>query len=314
MRLFALTLSLVVVLCTPVVSQTDAQRNLTGQVMVLERVALPADTVLIVDITAVNTGARTELRVRTDGAQSPFPFVVDVPTTSALVVRTGLRAGGDMVWLSEPRGVDEGADAVDLGDLRATRTAPMGNSELLQCGTQMVEIGFLPEEVRLRFNEQMITLLPQPAGSGALFVNPNDPNTLIHLKADSALLTVDGAELSECRMISLEIDISDGVWNISAIADKAAIFPSRTELVFFPDGRVSATVGCNRLIGGYRRHGGFLSFGRIASTRMACADGVGEQEAAFRQALENVDGYNVNAERTRLTLTVAGKPVIQARR
>jgi heat shock protein HslJ len=184
----------------------------------------------------------------------------------------------------------------------------------LQCGTQLVEIGFLPEDVRLRFNEQMIALQPEPAASGALYVAADNPATSIHLKGETALLRVDGSELSECRMIRPAQDITAGVWKISAIADKAAIFPSRTELVFFPDGRVSASVGCNRLIGGYRRHGGFLSFGRVASTRMGCPEGLAEQEIAFATALERIDGYSMNADGTRLSLTVAGQTVIQAQR
>jgi len=314
-RLPALALfCLSILLHTALPAQAQDLRAITGQVIVLERLALPETTVLIVDVTGLDDGSRIELRQRTDGAQSPFPFTLDVPANAPLVLRAGLRADGDLVWLTEPVGIAPSADPLALGDLRATRTPVMGFSTLLQCGTQLVEIGFLPDEVRLRFNEQVITLQPQPAASGALYVAADNPATSIHLKGENALLKVDGAELSECRMISPEQDITTGIWNISAIDEKPAIFPSRTELAFFPDGRISASMGCNRLIGGYRRHGGFLSFGKIAGTRMACADGLGEQEAAFRQALENVDGYTLSADNTRLTLTAAGKPVIQARR
>jgi heat shock protein HslJ len=295
-------------------AQAQDLRAITGEVIVLEKIALPDTTVLIVDVTALADGSRTELRVSTNGAQAPFAFALDVPANAPLVLRAGLRAEGDTVWLTEPLGIESGTDALVLNNLRATRTPVMGFSTLLQCGTQLVEIGFLPEEVRLRFNEQLISLQPQPTASGALYVAADNPATSIHLKGSSALLTVDGAELSECRMISPEQDITTGIWNISAIDEKPAIFPSRTELAFFPDGRVSASVGCNRLMGAYRRHGGFLSFGRIASTRMACSDGLGEQETLFRQALERVDGYILGSDGTRLTLTALGKPVLQARR
>lgn len=314
MRAPVIALLLSCLLGTPVSAQDNPMRDLSGQVVVLERMALPDDTVLFVDVTVLSTGARTELRQTTNGVQSPFAFALSVPSVSPLLFRAGLRASGDLVWLSEPFALDQGTDSVALGDVRATRTAPMGASFLLQCGTQMVEIGFLPEEVRLRFNEQMITLVPDVAASEAMYVAVDDPSTSLHLKGRTALLRVDGAELSECRRISPDSDISDGVWNISAIAEKPAIFPSRTELVFFPDGRVSMTVGCNRFIGGYRRHGGFLSFGRVAGTRMACADGLAEQEAAFTQVLDKVDGYALNADGNRLTLTAAGLPVLQAQR
>jgi heat shock protein HslJ len=190
----------------------------------------------------------------------------------------------------------------------------MGYASLLSCGNQLIEIGFLPEEVRLRFNEQLITLQAQPAASGAYYVASDNPATSIHMKGDSAILRIDGAELSECTLIRPDADITQGVWNISAFGETPALFPSRTELVFYPDGRISASVGCNRMIGGYRRHGGILSFGHMASTLMACPDGLAEQERSFIAALTMVDGYRLDPEGGRLTLLANGAPVIQARK
>jgi heat shock protein HslJ/uncharacterized lipoprotein YbaY len=289
-------------------------RTLTGQVMVLERMALPEDAVVIVDVTDTQDTPLAELRRATGGTQSPFAFDLTVPAERGLILRAGVRAGDDMLWLSEPISLVPGAEDAALGDLRALRVGPMGVAALLQCGTQTIEIGFLHEEVRLRFNEQFLALQAQPAALGELYVAADNPATQIHLKADSALLTVDGAQLSECQLTQSARDLSAGVWNIAEIGEKAAIFPSRTELVFYPDGRISASVGCNRMIGAYRKHGGVLSFGRMASTRMGCPDGLAEQEAAFFDALARVDGYLLNSDSTRLTLTALSKPVLQARR
>lgn len=289
-------------------------RSLTGSVTVLERMALPDDTVLIVDVTDGTDSRITEFRAPTDGRQSPFAFMLDVPVDVPAMVRAGLRGPMDTMWLSEPVAIPAGTDAFDLGALRALRLPQMGFASILTCGTQVVEIGSIPDGMRLRFNEQVVTLAPQPAASGALYVDPDNPATQIHMKEDAALLRIDGAELAECQLLQPETSLTVGVWNISAIMDKPAIFPSRTELVFFPDGRVAASVGCNRMIGGYRRHGGILSFGAIASTRMGCPDGLGEQEDAFMTALMQVDGFVLNAEATRLTLTAAGQPVIRAQR
>jgi heat shock protein HslJ/uncharacterized lipoprotein YbaY len=289
-------------------------RSITGQIMVLERMALPDDTVVIVDVTSATDTPITGLRRMTDGAQSPFDFALDVPADQALVLRTGLRAMGDMVWLSEPLAIAPGDSDVELAPLRAAAVPQMGFAGLMSCGNQLVEIGFLPDTLRIRLNEQAMTLQPQPAASGALYADPDNPATTLHLKEDSALLRIDGAELSECALILPDYDITQGVWNISAIEDTPALFPSRTELVFFPDGRMTASMGCNRLIGGYRRHGGFLSFGRLASTRMACPDGMGEQEQRFGAVLPKVDGYVLDADAGRLILTAQGQPILRARR
>ncbi len=289
-------------------------RALSGTVLVLERMALPENTVLIVDVTSAQDGALVSQRIPLSGAQSPFAFALDVPANMPLILRAGLRAEGDMLWLTEPRLIDSADTALDLGELRAQRVPVMGFSSLLVCGTQMVEIGFLPEEVRLRLNEQVLTLRATPAEPGALFVALDNPATTLQLQGGGGVLTVDGATLADCTLVRPERDITAGVWNISVIGEKAAIFPSRTELVFFPDGRISASVGCNRFIGGYRRHGGFLSIGRVASTRMGCPDDLGAQENLFSRVLGQIDGYSLNADSTRLTLTAAGVPVLQARR
>ena len=313
MRLSGLAL-IALTMVMPPDAGAQQMRSLTGQVNVLERMALPDDGVLIIDVTDAQDTPLAELRRPTDGAQSPFAFELTVPADKALIVRTGLRAGNDLLWLSEPVSLAAGTEDLALGDTRALRVDPMGVAALLQCGTQTIEIGFLHEEVRLRFNEQFLALLAQPAASGTLYVAANNPATQIHLKDQSAILTVDGAELSACQLTQSARDLSAGVWNIAEIGEKAAIFPSRTELVFYPDGRISASVGCNRMIGAYRKHGGVLSFGRMASTRMGCPDGLAEQEAAFFDVLSHVDGYTLNTDATRLTLTAQSRPVLQARR
>lgn len=314
-RFFALCILLLSGLssATPLGAE-DTLRLISGQLTVLERMALPDDAVLMVDVSDQTDTSLASFRQTTDGAQSPFAFQIEAPTDAALVLRAGLRAMDDVVWLTEPVVVVAGPDALDLGPIRAMRTPPMGFASLLACGNQLVEMGFLPDDVRLRFNEQLITMTPAPAASGALYAVADAPATSIHIKADTALLRIDGAELAECALMRPEFDITQGVWNITAIGDKAAVFPSRTELVFYPDGRMSATVGCNRLIGGYRRHGGILSFGQIASTRMACPDGMMDQEHRFSAMLRRVDGYRVAPDTGRLTLLAGGQPVISARR
>jgi heat shock protein HslJ len=289
-------------------------REVSGQVTVLERMALPDDMVLLLDVSDAKDSTVAIARDLTEGRQSPFTFAIDAPVDMELVLRVGLRGLDDALWLSEPVSIAAGAHPVELGPLRAARIPPMGFAALLSCGNQLIEIGFMPESLRIRLNEQLITMQPQVAASGELYADADNPATTIHLKQDSALLRIDGAELSECRLIRPEADITEGVWNISAIEDRPTLFPSRTELVFYPDGRMSASVGCNRLIGGYRRHGGILSFGRLASTRMACPEGLGDQEQHFNRVLPKVDQFILDPEAGRLTLFAAGTPVLRARR
>lgn len=76
--------------------------------------------------------------------------------------------------------------------------------------------------------------------------------------------------------------------------------------LYFDDGppqRVSGSTGCNRLSGSYSLGGSGLKFGPLATTKMACADGMAQEQAFLvmlgatdswrtqdRQVLELLDG------------------------
>jgi heat shock protein HslJ len=65
------------------------------------------------------------------------------------------------------------------------------------------------------------------------------------------------------------------------------------------DRRVSGSSGCNRLMGGYALEGETLAFSRLASTRMACAEGM-DTEQKFLAALEQVKTWKIVGEHLEL--------------
>jgi copper homeostasis protein (lipoprotein) len=81
-------------------------------------------------------------------------------------------------------------------------------------------------------------------------------------------------------------------------------------LVFATDAtRISGSGGCNRLSGGFEIAGEGLRLDRMASTRMACLQG-GGQEDRFLQLLENVRRYRIRGSHLDL---LDGKNVVVAR-
>jgi heat shock protein HslJ len=66
--------------------------------------------------------------------------------------------------------------------------------------------------------------------------------------------------------------------------------------------RVAGSGGCNRLTGSYKRSGDQLTFGQIASTRMACVQGM-ETENAFLQALQHVSTWKIAGNQLELSDT-----------
>lgn len=63
--------------------------------------------------------------------------------------------------------------------------------------------------------------------------------------------------------------------------------------------RLVGSGGCNRLMGGYTLDGAHLSFGRSASTMMACPQGM-EQEHAFLETLSLVTRWRIEGQRMQL--------------
>jgi putative lipoprotein len=62
--------------------------------------------------------------------------------------------------------------------------------------------------------------------------------------------------------------------------------------IAFQGGRASGSGGCNRFTGSYEQGGESISLGRLASTRMACAEEVMSAEQAYHSALESVTSWS----------------------
>ena len=69
-------------------------------------------------------------------------------------------------------------------------------------------------------------------------------------------------------------------------------------MILKADGHVNGFGGCNAFTGSYKLDASAsrLSFGEIASTMMACADGM-DVEQIFHKALRSADSYALNGDR-----------------
>jgi heat shock protein HslJ len=93
-------------------------------------------------------------------------------------------------------------------------------------------------------------------------------------------------------------------WQLIRLDDSAVVQvspPSGAHLLLDPDAhRISGSGGCNRLMGSYEVHGDSLTFGPIATTRMACPAGM-ETETAFLSALAQVRRWKAEAKHLSLS-------------
>ena len=90
-------------------------------------------------------------------------------------------------------------------------------------------------------------------------------------------------------------DLTGTSWTLVSIGATPAIEGAGASLAFDSAGNVNGSTGCNSFSGSYALDGSALTFGPLATTRMACEDAVMAQEAAVLEALSGVSGWEVDA-------------------
>jgi heat shock protein HslJ len=90
-------------------------------------------------------------------------------------------------------------------------------------------------------------------------------------------------------------DLAGTSWTLVSIGDTPAIEGAGARLSFDSGGNVSGSTACNSISGSYALDGSALTFGPLATTRMACEDALMVQEVAVLEALSGVSGWGVDA-------------------
>lgn len=121
-----------------------------------------------------------------------------------------------------------------------------------------------------------------------------------------------GAVLEGCGGQPLDL-LTGAEWVVADIAGAGIIDASGVTLLVRPDGGISGRGGCNRYAGQLEIGGETLRIGPVAATLMACAEALMAQERRFFEALERVDGFDIDASGA-LLLRAQGDTVIVARR
>jgi copper homeostasis protein (lipoprotein) len=90
-------------------------------------------------------------------------------------------------------------------------------------------------------------------------------------------------------------ELENTYWRITLLdATYVERAPDQREphLVFHAEGRLAGSDGCNRLVGSYGVDGMSIDFAGLATTRMACPEGMAQAER-FRTVLAEVAGYRI---------------------
>lgn len=83
-------------------------------------------------------------------------------------------------------------------------------------------------------------------------------------------------------------------WQVVEIAGTTPVEDSEASIRFDEESRVTGQGSCNRYMGSYRLSGEGLGVSRLASTKMACAEELMDQEQRFLQLLGQTQRFDID--------------------
>jgi heat shock protein HslJ len=95
---------------------------------------------------------------------------------------------------------------------------------------------------------------------------------------------------------SAAADLAGTSWTFVSVGGAPVVEGSGARLSFDSAGSVSGSTGCNSVSGTYALDGTSLTFGPLATTRMACEEALMAQETAVLDALAAVEGWEIDAD------------------
>ncbi|HDR29235.1 META domain-containing protein [Rhodovulum sp.] len=192
-------LSLLTCVALPAAALADEIRPITGSLVYRERIALPPEAEMQIELRDGAGAVVLSEGQPTGGAQVPLQFAVEAPGLGAFSLRAALRLEGEIRWLSDTVAIEAGQGPVEAGEVLLKGFRPMGFATTLSCGELVAELGFVGEGARLRIGGQYVDLVQEVTASGVKFVAEGDPETWIWTRGDAATLRLHGAEFPECN-------------------------------------------------------------------------------------------------------------------
>jgi putative lipoprotein len=107
------------------------------------------------------------------------------------------------------------------------------------------------------------------------------------------VLTLAGASVDMAQGTTTPARLTGGDWVVQSIGGQSVGRDRSTRIAIAADGRVTGSGGCNRLMGRTDINGQSITFSAIATTRMACAPPVMQQERKLLDALAATRSYRI---------------------
>lgn len=287
----------------PVVNEANTA-TLSGSLDYRSPTALPTDSVAVVELlSALDDRVLSAQRQELEGKQAPVAFAVKVPV-SKLSPGVYYRLRGTIfqhdraLWVSDPVEVSLDGRTLELGTLLLHPARTAAFTSRLDCGGRSATVGMVVENnqdhFRLLLGDERIELRPTASASGSRYIGIGVPATEVWFHGDKARLTLRSAVLPECSVVNdaaTALSLQGVEWVVEDIGGGGVIDNSRATLNFGKDGKLTGRASCNNYTAAYTWSGNSLSIGQGASTMMACAAALMDQERRFVDILQGVQRY-----------------------
>ena len=129
--------------------------------------------------------------------------------------------------------------------------------------------------------------------------------TTVAVEGETLELTGDGGKLILRFTVAETASLTGTLWLANGVNNgrggvESVVAGSELTAVFGEDGKVAGTGGCNTFSGTYTTDGTSISFGPLASTKMACPAEVMSQETAYFAALAASATYAISGDKLEL--------------
>lgn len=187
----------------------DPELSLAGELFYLERIALPPDSVMVVELrtsASPDSGLLAEVREELGTRQVPIPFeltvaAAELPEIDELVFRGGIVSSPGPLRVTDHVVIEARDGAVDLGQLRLRQVPDAVFGIAYRCGEQMIALGSLGQYERLVVDGEVFDLRPEVSASGARYVAVDGSNTEFWSRGEEAMVTVNGGVLANCMRL-----------------------------------------------------------------------------------------------------------------
>jgi len=193
------TLILAALALTALPAQADPV-TVTAEVTYRERIALPSDALLLVELRDGNGRLLATRKIPTDGAQVPLSVEFEAPERAeVMVLRAGILGPG-APWVTDPAVLPRrGGQRAEAGQLTARRVAPAGPAHAWRCGGDLYWLAWTEDGARLRKGGLWRDLVAERTASGGKANAPDDPGTYVWSKGLGMTVSWRGAAM-DCAL------------------------------------------------------------------------------------------------------------------